>query len=152
MLRNKFISKKMQLCVLGNEIQWVSLTSRVFVFIVCWAPDLGLLCRVHICISAFPIWEVHLPDPRRQFLIKMSGHGFKAKLIHTLCPTTMAHIKIAECWPQKVLNYAFSLNLVAFVGDFSRPCIWMTFIFVHLQLYWLVNHSPCCSLMVTEIT
>lgn len=37
----------------------------------------------------------------------------------------------------------FSLFLL-FVSDFLGPCTWMTLIFVHLQFYWLGNHSPCC--------
>lgn len=130
----------MQLCALGNEIQWVTLTSWMFFFIMCWTWSVG-------CVYAslpFQVGRLLNLDPRRQFLIEMSGHGFKARLIHVLCPTTMAHFKIAECWPQKVLNYAFPLNLVPFLRDFLRSCTWMTFTFVHLQLYWLVNHSPCC--------
>lgn len=55
---------------------------------------------VYLCLSEFE-GSFNLVDPRRQFLLKMPGHGFNGKLIQLLCPTTMAHFKIAECWSQK---------------------------------------------------
>lgn len=60
--RYKSISKNTQLCVLGSEIQWVSLISWIFIFAfsMCWAPCSGLNCRVWECISAFLSWKVNL--------------------------------------------------------------------------------------------
>lgn len=146
----------MQLCVLGNEIQWDSLISWIFIFIfiMCWAPHSVLNCRVCKCISAFLSWKVHLIlTPEDSFSLRCLAVALKGSSYSFCVPQQWHTSKLLSAGYKKgILNYVFSLILVAspkwllealHLDDFP-------FTFVHSQLYLLVNHSPCCSLPLTE--